>query len=163
VEVPVSVHDYLIEQGNVDWSTALAGWSWLLPREFTLWLVNRFCDLFIVDKHEAIHMLDVGSGTLTRVAGSRDEFCCLIDEDNNANNWLMMPLVDQLVAADMLLQPGQCYGFKVPPVLGGQYQVGNCGVLPIADYLGAYGSIHDRLRGLPDGAQVVLKVVDNPS
>jgi hypothetical protein len=64
------------------------------------------------------------------------------------------------VASGLRLQPGQCYGFRVPPVLGGEYAVENCGVLPIPDYLGAYGSIHDQLRGVPDGSRVVLNVLE---
>ena len=33
----ISVADYLIDQSGIDWPKALAPWSWLLPREFTLW------------------------------------------------------------------------------------------------------------------------------
>lgn len=156
----VSIDDYLIDQSNIDWSAALAGWSWLLPAEFTLWIVNRFCDLFLVLDDHSVHMLDVGVGSLRRVAESRDDFCDKIDEEENANNWLMIPLVDELVDSGMVLNPGQCYGFKIPPVLGGRYDVENCGAISIPDYLGAFGSIHERIRDLPDGSKVVLKVVD---
>lgn len=156
------IKDYLIDNHGMDWPTALAGWSWLIPSEFTLWLVNRLCDLFIVTADGAVHMLDVGGGTLTRLAASRDDFCRLIDEANNANEWLAIPLVDMLIAAGKSLRPGQCYGFKLPPVLGGQYTVENLGILSIPDYLGAYGSIHEQLRAVPDGAQVVIEVVDAP-
>jgi hypothetical protein len=154
------MEDYLIDPDSIDWSAALAGWSWLIPAEFTLWLVNRLCDLFIVTDDGSVHMLDIGAGTLKRLAANRDEFCRLIDEGNNANEWLAIPLVDRLVASGLLLEPGQCYGFKVPPVLGGRYEVENCGPLSIPDYLGAYGSIHERLRDVPEGSGVVLKVVE---
>lgn len=153
------IYDYLIEQDGIDWPEILSGWAWRLPAEFTLWLVNRFADLFLVVSDGSVHMLDVGAGTLTRLADSRYDFCARIDEGNNANEWLAMPLVDKLVAAGMTLQPGQCYGFKTPPVLGGQYAVENCAVLPVRDYLAGYGSIHEQLRNMPDGTQVALRVV----
>jgi hypothetical protein len=89
--------------------------------------------------------------------------CTKIDEGENANEWLMIPLVDKLVAAGIRLKPGHCYGFKTPPVLGGQYAVENVGPLPIWDYLGGYSSIHEQLRDVPAGAQVVLNVVNNPT
>ena len=155
----ISVHDYLIDHGGIDWPKASAQWSWLLPGEVTLWLVNRFADLFLVLPDGAVHMLDVGAGSLTKVAESRDDFCAKIAEPDNANHWLMVPLVDKLVAAGIRLQQGECYGFKKPPVLGGQYTVENCGPLPVWDYLGAYGTIHKQLRAVPDGTQVVLDVV----
>lgn len=159
----IAVADYLIDQSGIDWPKTLASWSWLVPAEFTLWLVTRFADLFLVLPDGTVHMLDVGTGTLTKVAESRDDFCTKIDEDDNANQWLMIPLVDRMVAAGVVLQPGQCYGFKTPPVLGGDYSVENASPLPLWDYLGAYGSIHEQLRDVPDGAQVVLKVVNKPA
>jgi hypothetical protein len=41
VAVVIPAADYLIDQGGIDWPQALASWSWLLPPEFTLWLVKR--------------------------------------------------------------------------------------------------------------------------
>jgi hypothetical protein len=158
--MPISIQDYLLDQESVDWPTVLAGWSWSLPPEFRLLMANRFCDLFLVPPDGTVHLLDVGAGSLTKVAESRDDFSNKFDEGETANNWLMIPLVDRLVAAGMELKPGECYGFKMPPVFGGKYSVENCAVLPIADLLGAYGSIHEQLRDVPDGAQVTLRVVD---
>jgi hypothetical protein len=155
-----SVNDYLIEQSSIEWPTVLSSWSWLLPSKFTLWLVNRFADLFLVLPDGSVHMLDVGAGTLRRIADSRDDFCTKLDEGENAKEWFMIPLVDKLAAAGIRLQPGDCYGFKMPPVLGGQYTVENVGLLPIGDYLGGYGSIHRQLLDVPDGAQVILNVVN---
>jgi hypothetical protein len=158
--VTIAVAEYLIDPNGVDWPKALASWSWLLPPKFTLWLVSRFADLFLVLPDGTVHMLDVGAGTLTKLAESRDDFATKIDEDDNANQWLMIPLVDQMVAASVILQPGQCYGFKTPPVLGGAYTVENAGPLQLLDYLTGYGSLHDQLKDIPDGAHVVLNVVD---
>jgi hypothetical protein len=131
-----------------------------VPPEFTLWTVNRFADSFLVLPDGSVHMLDVGGGTVERVADSRDDFCARLDEDDPANQWLMIPLVDRMVAAGVVLRPGQCYGFKTPPVLGGDYSVENCGPLAVGDYLGAYGSLHEQLLKVPDGSQVEIKVVE---
>jgi hypothetical protein len=156
----VSVNDYLIEQSGIDWPAVLTSWSWLVPARFTLWLVNRFADLFLVLDDGSVHMLDVGDGTLCRVADSRDDFCNKMDEGDNANQWLMIPLVDRMVAAGIALGPGQCYGFKLPPVVGGQYAVENIAAISIADYLGACGCIHEQIQDVPDGGHVILKIVD---
>ncbi|MFN0053025.1 MAG: T6SS immunity protein Tdi1 domain-containing protein [Planctomycetales bacterium] len=156
----ISIADYLIDQTGIEWPQVLASWSWLLPPKFTLWLVNRFADMFLVLPDGTVHRLDVGAGTLTKLADSQDDFSVKIDEDDNANQWLMIPLVDKMVASGAVLGPGECYGFKTPPTLGGDYTVENAGPLPVWDYLGAYGSIHEQLQALPDGSQVVLKVVN---
>lgn len=152
-----SINDYLIEHQGIDWPTVLSNWSWLLPRELTLWMVNRFADLIVVLSDGSVWMLDVGVGSFNKLAESRDDFCERIDENENANDWLMIPLVDGLVHAGMRLGKGQCYGFKKPPLLGGEYEIENCGVLSISDYLVASGSIHEQLIDVPDGTRVVLR------
>jgi hypothetical protein len=129
----VSITDYLTDQRGTDWSNALSTWSWLLPAEFTLWLVNRFGDLSIVLEDGAVCMLDVGAGTLSKVAESRDDFCTKIDQRERAIEWLLVPFVDRLVGAGMLLKPGQCYGFAMPLVLGGQYSIENVRQISVAD------------------------------
>lgn len=158
-----SVSDYLIDQNGIDWNDVLAPWAWLLPPEFTLWMVNRFADLFLVLPDGTVHMLDVGAGTMSQLAASREDFITKLDEGNNANQWLMIALIDKLVAAGVLLGPGQCYGFKKPPVIGGDYTVENVGALALRDYLGAYGSLHEQLKDMPDGTSAVLRVINLPN
>lgn len=88
----MDVHDYLIDQSGKDWSELLSDWSGVLPSSFTVWLVNRFGDVFIVFEDGSVHMLDVGIGAIKRVADDRDHFATLLDTGDNANNWFMIPL-----------------------------------------------------------------------
>jgi hypothetical protein len=85
----ISVHDYLLDQTGFDWPRLLSEWKWLLPSEFRVWMVNRFGDLFLLLPDGAVSMLDVGAGTLMKMAEDRDDFCRKVDEDDNANNWLI--------------------------------------------------------------------------
>jgi hypothetical protein len=155
-----SVRDYLLDLPDVDWSVVLTEWSWMLPRELTVWLVNRFGDLFIVLPDGSVHVLDIGCGTFERVAESRDDFCARIDEPGNAENWLMMPLVDSLVSAGVALKPHECYAYKQLPILGGEYAVTNFAPLNAAEWIRGCGYLQKELRDLPDGTQVEFRVVD---
>lgn len=114
---------YAIEHADVDWPHLLSYWAWLLPREVTVWIMNRFGDLFLVLGDSSVHVLDVGMGSLRRVADDRDDFAVRIDEGDNANDWLMIPLVDKLVESGLLLRPGECYSYLELPILGGDYTV----------------------------------------
>jgi hypothetical protein len=147
----MSVQDYLVDHTHFDWPNLLAGWSWLLPPKFTVWLVNRFGDLFLVLPDDTVHLLNVAAGTITKLADSQDEFCRKIDEGENASHWLMIPLVDRLVAAGQRATPGCCYSFRVPPALGGQQTVENTLVLGIVEHYRKYGLTHIRLRGMAPG------------
>jgi hypothetical protein len=40
------VDDYVIDPSDLDWAQLLSGWGWLLPPEFSVWLMNRYGDLF---------------------------------------------------------------------------------------------------------------------
>jgi hypothetical protein len=155
------VDDYLIEQPMDDWQSAISAWAWLLPPDATIWGISRFADVFLVMADGTVWMLDVGVGSLTRLADDTIHFQGLVEDEDNAVEWLMTPLVDDLVDSGMTLRSGQCYGFKIPPVLGGDYTIENVAMLPISDYLGSTGSIHEQLQELPDGAEVVVSVVDD--
>ncbi len=154
------VEDHLVDHSEVDWAVVLSPWHWFLPSELTVWLMNRFGDLFIVLDDGTVHMFDVGGGTLERLADSRDAFCDLLDRDDNANQWLLIPLVEKLAASGKLLKPGYCYGYLQSPVLGGDYTVENTIVVPIAEHFGVNGSIHEQIRDLPDGSKVTIRVTD---
>jgi hypothetical protein len=150
--------NYIIDHADVDWSDLLPYWAWLLPREVTVWIMNRFGDLFLVVEDGSVHMLDVGGGSLEKVGESRDEFAVQIDQGDNANQWLMIPLVDELVAAGVLLKPGECYGYRELPILGGDYTIDNTQVLPIPRHYQALGTIHERLKDIPDGTHVEFEI-----
>ncbi len=155
----MTIQDYLIDHTDFDWPHLLADWADLLPPKFTAWLVNRFGDLFFMPEDGTVHMLDISGDEVTKVAESHDDFCNKIDEGDNANIWLMIPLIDTLVAAGIRLRPGQFYSFRKPIVLGGDYTVENTGIVPIVERYSFCGSIHRQLRNLPDGTQVVIEVI----
>ena len=155
----MNIHDYLIDQTGLDWQSLLEEWHWLLPPQFRVWLLTRTGDLFIAVPDGSIQMLDVGAGKLQQVSKSRDEFCTKIDAADVANDWLMIPIVDQLVASGVLLNPGQCYSFRQLPTLGGTYKAENRMVFPIPEHFGGWGSVQRQISNLPDGSEVVIKPV----
>jgi len=62
----MDVNNYLIHQDGKDWAELLSGWSSVLPPEFTVWLVNRFGDVFAVFEDDSVNMIDVGIGSITK-------------------------------------------------------------------------------------------------
>jgi hypothetical protein len=154
-----NVADYLIDHRDFDWPTVLREWTWMLPPTFTVWLMNRIGDLFLVMPDGSVHMLDIGRGTLERIANDRAHFRELCDrEPDKANDWLVISLTDELVARNMLLGPGQCYSFTIPPIMGGEWRPENIWVCPIHEHFDVFGSIHHQIKDLPDGTIVELNV-----
>ena len=123
--------------------------------------MNHFGDLFIQLDDEAIHMFDVGGGTLIQIADNREHFLNQVAEIEFANQMLMLPLVDQLVAHGKLIEDGYCYSYVKSPVLGGDYTVQNTKVIPISEHDGLNGTIHEQIRSLPDGSKVTIEIDDS--
>ncbi len=154
------INDYLIQQDGKDWNELLSGWTGLMAEEFTLWMVNRFGDLIITYDDGSVHFLDVGSGTLAKLADSQDQFVERVDHEGNAANWFMIPLVDDCVAAGMTLLPNQCYGYKIPPFLGGAYNVDNCEPTDMSVHYAFLADIWRQTKDLPDGTKIKAVVIE---
>ncbi|WP_227818216.1 DUF1851 domain-containing protein [Nitrogeniibacter aestuarii] len=152
----MNISDYLIDQAGHDWAAMLSDWAWLLPEDLTVWMVNRFGDIIFVPDDGSVQLLDIGAGVVTPLADSREAFCTLIDTGDNADNWLLISLTNECVAAGLTLPPGQCYSFRVAPVLGGKYEVGNIEVVDLAVNYGLLAQIHQQIKDLPDGTRVNL-------
>jgi hypothetical protein len=159
---PVNIEDYLIDQEGKDWADLLTSWGPLLPESFTIWLVNRIGDVFAVFDDDSVNILDVGRGTLERVADNRDDFATKIDLDDNLNGWLMTDLVDRCMAAGLTLSPNQCYGFRVPPMLGGDYCVENISPTDLSVHYSFLADICLQAKDLPDGTRVRVVVKNRP-
>lgn len=158
----MDLNDYMIDQGELDWSNLLSEWTWLLPSTFTPWIVNRLGDIIIANEDDTISFFDVGCGRFQRVADSREHLIRLIDEGENANNWLAIPLVNRLVENGVLLKPKTVYGFKVPPLLGGKYDLENFEVTDISVHYGFLGDLYGQMKDVPDGSKVRVKIVNRP-
>ena len=156
----MQLHDYLIDCSSFDWQKLVSTWHWRLPRKFTIWMMNRFGDLFLKTDDDKIHVLRLDDGLLRCLADSRDHFADRLDDDEVANDWLMIPLVDRLVAAGKTLTQSQCYAFIQPPILGGDYVVENVTIRSVDSQYSALGRFFEKLEGVPDGTKIEYQVGD---
>jgi hypothetical protein len=152
----LSFSDYIIEQDGLDWAEMLRDWHWILPPEFEVWIVTRFADIVIVQDDGSVWLLDTGGGSYKRIADSREHFGDLADDPDTFGNWFMASAVDEMVAAGQLLDRTQCYSFKLPPGLGGDYAISNYMVTGIHVHLSLHGQIYFRTKDLPDGTKVTF-------
>lgn len=151
----MNVRDYLLDTAEWKWDELLHRWKWILPPEFAVRIVNRFGDVFMELGDGTIQHLDIGAGTLTQVGANWDAFCDLLDDPEQANFFLMIPLVDALASSRRELALEQCYSFQTAPAFSeGGYSLDNIVVRPIAEHYHIFGPIHELTRDVPDGARV---------
>ena len=121
----MNVNDYLIAHADKDWPRLLKDWVPPLPPRYKVWLVNRLGEPFVVRDDNTVLRLDVGAGTCAEVARDPEQFAQLLDTGDTADLWLRIRLVDACRRGGMNLKPFECYGFKIPPTLGGTYDPSN--------------------------------------
>jgi hypothetical protein len=134
----------------------LAPWRWLLPTEGRVVLMNLFAEAVVELADGSVHYLDTGGGKLERIASSPTEFLERLEDQDNANDWLMIPLVRECRAAGLEPGPGECLAFRVLPTLGGRYDLDNVFVSKRVGYIGFSALVHEQIRDLPDGAHVEI-------
>lgn len=145
----MALSDYLLGSDACDWGEAFAEWGWLLPPSLKVWFANRFGDPFVVMEDGSIHLLRVDDGELLRLAHDEAAFSEAFRRDGNAENWLRMSAVEDLVEAGKELATGECYGYILPLVLGGYDSGDNLIRLGIGERIGTMGRVHRRIR-FPD-------------
>ena len=153
------IHDYLLE--DADWQAMLQAWAFALPAEFTMWFANRFGDPFLLYDDGSVHRLLIDLGRTEKLADNREAFAAAMDAQ--ADDWLALPLVDRCVAAGRTLAPGRCYGFKIPPVLGGSYGLDNIVTISITERLAWAADLQQQIADVPDGGKVRLLVGAKPT
>ena len=158
----MDVMDYLIDLEGKDWEELLIGWRFLLPESFNVWLVNRVGDVFAVFEDDSVHMLNVGRGTIERVADNCEDFVTRIDRDDHVDTWMRAPLVNRCVKAGLKLGKDQCYGFKLPPMLGGSYKVENVVLMDLQQHYSLLADLCEQTVELPDGTKVRLAIGKKP-
>jgi hypothetical protein len=152
----VDVRPYLLSQDGLDAGALFAHWEHLLPDAFTLWLLNRFGEAILVFDDGSVHRLSPELGALEALAPDREAFHRAVDRPENAAAWLRLPDVDAAVAAGHALGRGQCYGFAIPLVLGGERTLANLRVWDLDVYHSFLADVHRGTRDLPDGTRVRL-------
>lgn len=156
----MELDQYIIPRNGLDLNRLLEDWRWLLPKAHTVLMINRFAEFLIEDQAGIIHNLETGTGVLREIAKGRAELADAFDDEERAADLLMAGLTDACVAAGMTLLPGQCYQFKIPPSLGGTYELSNFDAGSMRVYLSLMGQLHEQIKDLPDGTPIGSVTID---
>jgi len=150
----ITFSELTVDFSSCSESDLLADWRWLLRDAMQLLLVSALGDAFLVDEQGQVHWLDTGWAHVTTVAKSVDEFKGLMVQPDRAEEWFVPDLVGNLIEGGSRIGPGQCFSYKVPPVLGGKLEPGNLEPTDLAVHFSILGQIHEQTKDLPVGTRV---------
>ncbi|MEZ5440683.1 MAG: DUF1851 domain-containing protein [Lysobacterales bacterium] len=134
------------------------GWTGLVPEQIVG--DNEFGNLMIKDVDGAYWRLCPEDLYCRRIAHSRAELDQLSRDQEFLQDWTMRELVAEARERLGPLPPDRKYCLKIPGPLGGEYGGDNLATLSLHELISVSGHIARQIEDLPDGAQVVLKVVD---
>lgn len=136
-------------------SELAAQWSWLVPATYRPRLFSSMGDIFYEDAAGSIYWLSTESGELKSVASSRQDFEFRLGA--NGNDWFSAPILKAVLSTGSFLAPGQCFGYKLLPILGGSFKPDNIVPFDTREWYGFTGTVHRQIADVPDGEKVEFR------
>jgi hypothetical protein len=148
------LQDLFIAVSGPDVLQAIDGWKWLPLKGLTAIAVSAFGEVFFRDAAGGIHQIDTIEGTLAKVADTLPAFTAILQETEARDRLLLAGLVAGARESGLLLAVGECYVFRLPPVLGGEMRVETMTKLSFVVKLDLAGQLHEQVRALPPGTPI---------
>ncbi|SRR6266487_2493946 len=140
-----------IPPDGFDCQQLLAEWRWLVPETMKpLWL-NTFGDWMLESPDGKIYFLDLLEGTFNCIAPSDQVVRERLEQEANRNRWLMADWFELCNERGLFLRTGQCYGWKIAPILGGKFEIQNIQVFDILVYESIMGQVQRQAKNFPEG------------
>ena len=125
---------------------ALNDWVWLLNKPLKPIFLSKFGDWFFFNAQGAVEMLDMIEGQLRVVAASDSEFNALCKTPEKQSEWFLDGRLYRMHNDGLELSSGQCFGFKLAPILGGKFEAENIGIFSVWLYNSLCSQLHQQLR-----------------
>jgi hypothetical protein len=152
--VRITWNELTVSPDGVDLDELLSEWRWLADESFQPVVISALGDLFLRRTDGPIFWLDAGWGRLTEVAASAEEFKQLMVQPENSNEWFVPELIGDILSSGKRLGPGECFGYKVPPVMGGEVEPDNFEPTDLQVHFSILGQIHRQVKNLPPGTPI---------
>ena len=157
----MSYRDY-IATTSATGDVLLADWRWCLASVHELWLVTTWGDAILRDRDDgSIHLLDTTSAELLSIARDAAAFEEALTSPATRDEWLRASLVDRQRRLGMSPRVDECFGFRIPPAVGGAFDAGNVEIQSIPVHFAITGQLLAELRAAKPGARLVGMTVDS--
>lgn len=131
----------------------LGSWQWISIGAKTPLFTSPFGDV-VFQAEDGFWFLDTLEGSLTRTWDSTGALKADLATASGQDRYLLAGLAIGAEHQGLIPAPGQIYGFKTPPVLGGTLDLGNVEVIDFVVGLHLAGQLHDQVRRLPPGTRI---------
>jgi hypothetical protein len=124
----------------------LAWWSWLIPADLRPATLTKFGDWILQDVEGKLHFLDLLEGVLAPLDAHtpdlQDPVFISKFRDHLSVDWVEVCLTNR-----MMLEPEQCYGWKIHPRIGGAFASANIQRFSFRVYQSLNAQLHQQFTG----------------
>ncbi|TWU44710.1 hypothetical protein Poly51_59790 [Rubripirellula tenax] len=152
----LTLDDLLVSLDTDGDSSLLDEWAWMVGDAATPMLAAANGNMFFIDGNADNHIrvLDAACSTVRDVCLCWDDFESVITIRDNAIEWLTPQLVGDLIESLGPLPSRHCFGFKLPPCVGGSFDLDNFEHTSLPLHFGLLGQIAGQVRKYPDGTPI---------
>lgn len=149
--VTFAAEDLFVELDPEAQDALLKEWRWLVGPGGEVFLVTVFGDLFFKTPEGRVCWLDTGWASYVEVAGSEEEWVDEVEE--RGHEWFHAKIRLDLLLRDFHLEEGQVYGWRQPPMLGGDEAAENIELVDAAVYITRMGRLAKTIHDLTPGPE----------
>ena len=151
----MTLDDLTVNFDHLEGRSLLEDWEWLVGSNKQPILLAAIGDAFVQDATSGfVYVLDVAAGALSLVAESFEEFQSLLKDKIFVVDYFAVQMVGDLSLSGCVLEAGQIYSFKQPPILGGAYSLSNVEPTDIEVHFSISGQVHKQIAALPPGTDI---------
>ncbi|MBL0914005.1 MAG: DUF1851 domain-containing protein [Sphingopyxis sp.] len=140
------MRDLAIPCPDLDWQPLLEEWRWLVPHDHVPLLIGAFGDWIIAAPDGSIWSLELLEGSYSQIAESAEAFDRAKANADNLSTWFMADWVEIADRHGLVPSSDQCLGWKVHPILGGQFSVENIQIFSLRVYQSLMGQLFRQMR-----------------
>jgi len=150
----MTINDLTINFNHLDAETLLSDWQWLIGDHRLPIMITAAGDAFVQDRNSMeVFFLDAVNGQLEEVAENGAAFEALLSEVDFVMEKFSVNLIAPLIK-EHPLPSGNLYGWKKPPILGGEYSNDNLEATDIEVHFSITGQILNKVTNLPEGTEI---------
>ena len=112
----------------------LADWNWLIPKEMQPLLIGVFGDWVFVDQDRSYWHLDLLEGKFVKIAQDTKDFNSRKNQRAFQDEWFGANWAEIAFGAGLIPARDECLGWKVAPLIGGEFALENIDVFPLRVY-----------------------------
>ena len=150
-----------ISVSETDVLSALESWSWLPIADLTVFAVSAFGEIFFRNESGEVFQIDTIEGLLSKVAINATEFTALLQDEEGRDKLLLDGFVIGARSRGLVLEDGECYDFKIAPILGGPMEAEQIEKTSFVVKLYIAGQIHEQVKGIAPGTPISKIIIDD--